>query len=140
MRIQTGWISPLTIVQAYLYFNQKDPIINGAIMQSGSIEIILSREQSGELNPVKNWLALARALNCSSSTAPSNSTSHLSNIRTLACMKRISATKLRTAISRENLVFGPNIDNKTLYADTLARLDTGKFAQVPVLVGSESVL
>lgn len=106
-------------------------------MQSGSIEVILSREQAGELNPIKNWMALAKALNCSSSSGSTNSTSHLTNLRILSCMKRVPATKLRTAISKANLVFGPNIDNKTFYADTLVRLDSGKFANVPVLVGSK---
>ncbi|TGZ79444.1 alpha/beta-hydrolase [Ascodesmis nigricans] len=113
-------------VDSYLYTHTRDPIIRGAILQSGTINIATDA-LLGEVTPGATFDALATALGCTSTTS----------VGKLACVRLAPASRLVTLINTTpNLTFTPVADNGTVFSDISRRLSSGDFARVPVLVGS----
>lgn len=109
-------------VDSYLYAYPKDPIIRGAISQSGVLTVSTNRYgPRGE-----NWATLSRVLNCPAPGTPEN----------LACLRGKPALDIRDAAFKNNITFSPAADNGTIFSDTTARLEKGQFARIPVMVGS----
>ncbi|KAF8242498.1 alpha/beta-hydrolase [Wilcoxina mikolae CBS 423.85] len=107
---------------SYLFSNQDDPIIAGAIMQSGT-----GITPQGTQNDTK-WNLLSTLLSCKNLTTTPQSQ--------LTCMRSLPATLIRDTVVQNNLTFLPTADNTTVYTDTEARLRSGRFARIPVLIGS----
>jgi len=112
-------------VDAYHYFSARDPIVRAAILQSGTINVVLDRILTNE-TATSQWEKLSASLNC---TKPSDAA-------TLACVRGVNATVLRSAIGKGQLVFAPTPDNGTIFSDTPARMEAGRFARIPILIGS----
>lgn len=109
-------------VDSYLYAYPKDPIIRGAISQSGVLTVSTNRYgPRGE-----NWAVLSRALGCPEPGSPEN----------LSCLRGKPALEIRDAAFKHNVTFSPAADNGTIFSDTTARLERGQFARIPVLIGS----
>lgn len=54
----------------------------------------------------------------------------------LDCLREVPATDLQAFITEENLQFPPDEDNITHTNDALPNIISGKFAQVPILIGT----
>ncbi|KAH9224015.1 Alpha/Beta hydrolase protein [Leptodontidium sp. 2 PMI_412] len=106
-------------VDFYSFAWTHDPIVNGFIAQSG-IAIAGSANDSAA-----NWLAAATLLGCN---PLSNSTTVLS------CMRSRNQTSILKAISALP-VFGPAVDNTTVYPNNLERALAGKLIRKPFLIG-----
>ncbi|KAI5845481.1 Alpha/Beta hydrolase protein [Tricharina praecox] len=115
-------------IDAYLYFAKNDPIIRGAILQSGAITIPSgSGGEPSRFGPrTMNWNNLSAAVNCPISPAATN----------LECIRKLPAATLFNATARYNISFAPVADNGTIFSDTAHRLQRGNFARVSVLIGS----
>ncbi|TGZ76721.1 alpha/beta-hydrolase [Ascodesmis nigricans] len=107
---------------SYLYAYASDPIIHGAIMQSGQLAMASSGLTT--TTPGESWDALATAVSC-----PTGSSG-------LSCMRSIPASTLRDTMDTLNLTFSPIADGGTIFSNTEERLSAGQFARVPVLLGS----
>nr|XP_023907898.1 cholinesterase-like [Quercus suber] len=121
-------------VEYYNYAWTEDPIIAGSIAQSGSA-FGLDDNNSPELQAAK-WNNLTKTLGCGDS-----STQSASNI--LTCMRdpaKVSMQALlnNTAAPRGQTlsVFGPTIDNKTVFANYTQQSLAGKFIHKPILAGN----
>jgi carboxylesterase type B len=58
--------------------------------------------------------------------------------RTLTCLKRTPATKLKTIIETNKLSFNPTTDNYTLVSKPYLKRHEGKVASIPILIGSNA--
>jgi cholinesterase len=106
-----------------------DPIINAAILQSGSSNLLLSPA----LN-TSNWFAVSEGLGCGDVEKGQS---------TVDCVRRKSSddivkamAALGSASGGLEIAFGPVADNKTVFADSLARGRAGEFIHVPILAGN----
>ena len=107
-----------------------DPIINAAILQSGSSDLLLSPT----LN-TSNWFAVSKSLGCG---GVDNGES------TVACVRGKSSEDVVKAMAALGgggggglqIAFGPVADNKTVFADGQARGRAGNFIHVPILSGN----
>ncbi|KAI6796835.1 cholinesterase [Hortaea werneckii] len=121
-------------VDYYNYAYTKDPIIAGSIGQSGTAISFGNKLPS---TAADNWFEVAERVGCNSSD----------NAQVLKCMRsdKVSMTDLITA---ENAglsgleavlgVFGPTIDNKTVFSDYTALAQEGRFIRKPYMTGSNS--
>lgn len=50
-------------------------------------------------------------------------------------MQAIPAPVLRSTVEQNNLTFGPSIDNNTIFSDGAQRLQQGRFARIPIMLG-----
>lgn len=103
-----------------------DPIIHGAVLQSGSIAIANDGLLGGNQTADGRWAAFSAANNCPAEPVDES----------LACLRKVPAATLRSSITKGGFSFSPSRDNKTIFADTPARLARGEFARVPILIGS----
>jgi carboxylesterase type B len=115
-----------SITDAYLYSSAQDPIIKGAIMQSGTA--FLTDQGVLGFPAGAAWQNLTQLLNC---TTPSSSPTE-----ELACARAVPAAELNTIVNDAKLPFTPIADNGTIFADRRSRLSSGDFARIPILVGS----
>lgn len=108
----------------YLYYAKDDPIIAGAIMQSGTVSLT----DIGVLGlPFgESWGNLTRLVDCGNQSAAQE----------LECMRQVPAKYLRDTMSANNLTFTPAQDNGTVFSNYLSLLESGSRAKVPLLVGS----
>lgn len=105
--------------------NQRDPIIRGAILQSGTINIATD-SLLGDVVPGETFKKLATFLGCTSTT----------DLGQLSCVRTKPAQQIVDIVNDKNLTFTPVADNGTVFSDTNRRLAAGEFARVPILVGS----
>lgn len=86
----------------------------------------MARDVTPSAGSGATWTALSAALNCTASSAAT----------TLRCLRAVPAPRLRSAVTEGNLMFGPATDNGTIFSDQPARLESGNFVRVSVLVGT----
>jgi carboxylesterase type B len=109
-------------VDTYSYIWIDDPIINGIIAESGTSLTAMNLAQKPN-TAEKHWFKFTNLLGCGGAEA---------GLSTIDCMRKIPATKIMETIqiATGNVLVGPFqpvIDNKTLFSDTRARADAGKF-------------
>ncbi|TFK68472.1 carboxylesterase [Pluteus cervinus] len=101
----------------YLSAYPRDPIIRGAIMQSGdTAQPMWPENQQIEL--------IAKNLTCPTGNG------------LLDCLRRKSGTDLREALLSTGAQFQPVTDNITIWKDYVAQTTAGHTARVPLLVGT----
>nr|POE82248.1 para-nitrobenzyl esterase [Quercus suber] len=121
-------------VEYYNYAWTKDPIIAGSIAQSGSA-FGLHDNNTPEQQAAK-WNNLTQTLGCGDSTTQSSED-------VLACMRNPDKVSMQALLNKTAAptgqilaVFGPTIDNKTVFANYTQQSIEGKFIQKPILAGS----
>jgi cholinesterase len=115
----------------YLYAFEKDPIISGSILQSGSLTLASSQPLT---KPGKTpWYEISQKLGCGGPEA---------GLNTLQCMRYRPWKDIIKAINTglggvvlEN-GFGPVVDHQIGFDDYPARAAQGRFAKVPIIVGN----
>jgi len=113
-------------VDAYLYAYASNPIIRGAIAQSGDVSIATSGGLGNTTDPAATWGALATAVGCPAT-----------GLLSLPCVRTKPATALRDALfANPTLAFIPWVDEGTIFSNTPQRLASGQFARIPFLGGS----
>ena len=128
-------------VDFYDFAFYKDPIISGVIPMSGSVNSFGRRLSN---TSEAGWSETAKALACGSAKTEAEIT---------ACMRKANPTDLLTASLKATKVvaaeldklgklyagitglFGPTIDNKTVFANYTERVAAGKISKVPTIVG-----
>ncbi|KAK7984374.1 hypothetical protein PG989_011776 [Apiospora arundinis] len=101
------------LVTSYVYANGEDPIITGAIANSGSIG------------------GLAEIAGCGGLKADEE----------LACMQEVPALRLQSILQSgdEGIpMFGAVVDNTTVFSNSTERLERGLVAKVPLMTGTTS--
>ncbi|KAF1807813.1 alpha/beta-hydrolase [Eremomyces bilateralis CBS 781.70] len=122
-------------VDYYAYAWTKDPIVNGLIASSGTAMMTgpFSLTRPGDSND--GWYKLSASLGCGGAEAGE---------RTIACAQTKSMKEIQAAIpipsgtgvSMITGMFGPMVDNQTIFSDYYERAKAGNFIQRPMLVGS----
>lgn len=88
---------------------------------------IMQSEASGVRGNVKAWPRLVQDVGCTNTTEE------------LKCLREVPALKIKEAIEKRNLVFGPVPDGgKTMEQDVRASITSGKAAKVPIIIGTNS--
>ncbi len=99
-----------------------EPLFRAAILESGTVS--LANLLRLGVNGTKNWLTLAKSLNCSETTS------------NLACVRAAPATTIKSIIEHAALSFQPVVDNVTLVASGSAARVSHKIANVSILTGT----
>jgi cholinesterase len=116
-------------VDFYSYAYTKDPIIHGFIPQSGTAGSVARSTTSNVTNTaITNWSNLSQKLGC-------GAVSENDITKTLACMraKPLEAVLNATVPASQATAvgtWGPKIDDKIVFADTIARGTRGDFIKV----------
>ncbi|CCX15899.1 Similar to Cholinesterase; acc. no. O62760 [Pyronema omphalodes CBS 100304] len=117
-------------VSSYAYAYPDDPKVAGLIMQSGTAEIL------GDPGP-EEFLRVSKAVGCDDKD----------DSKRVKCFKKVDAKTIQGAISNRTLNWYawpnggmPGVDNKTVFTmeEFITRGFVGRFAKVPVLVGSNN--
>lgn len=127
-------------VDFYDFAFYRDPIIAGVVPMSGSVNAFGRRyENTSEAG----WSETAKLLNCSTNT----------EVETATCMQKADAQTLLDASSKASKVvgsqldtagqlyvgitslFGPTIDNKTVFDNYTDRVTAGQLSKVPAILG-----
>ncbi|KAI7186839.1 hypothetical protein KC324_g7053, partial [Hortaea werneckii] len=121
-------------VDYYNYAYTKDPIIAGSIGESGTATSFGNKLPS---TAAKNWFEVAERVGCNSSD----------KAQVLKCMRsdKVSMADLITAENKglsglEAVLglFGPTIDNKTVFSNYTELAQEGRFIRKPYITGSNS--
>lgn len=115
-----GAASVDTLVTTY----PKNPPFRAAIMQSGQTTLYTNTAN----NAPRSWLALAAALNCTTSHPQSN----------LTCIRSFPASVIKSTIEHLALPFTPVSDNTTNLRYPAAARVNGSVAPVPILTGNNA--
>ncbi|KAH8667920.1 Alpha/Beta hydrolase protein [Tricladium varicosporioides] len=110
-------------VDSYAYSWAFDPIVSGFLMESGAAGF-------GEALPpnnAKGWYDVSANLGCGTTVTTTNS-------EILSCLQNKDIGELLGAIGSSS--FGPSADNITGFPDYPALSKAGKFAQLPIVTGS----
>ncbi|KAF2396625.1 Carboxylesterase [Trichodelitschia bisporula] len=99
------------------------PPFHAAILQSGQISV--KRRNTNPAQAFENWALLSAAVGCMGN-------------RTLTCMERVSAGKLKMVGETNNLNFNPVTDGVTLVNNPASRRIAGQIPRIPVLIGSNA--
>ncbi|KAK4504529.1 hypothetical protein PRZ48_005445 [Zasmidium cellare] len=125
----------------YTYIWLDDPIIAGAIMESGSAS---GPTGSGSgvgganlppSNQTAKWYELSRRVGCGDNTTQSAQA-------VIGCMRNSSNVTMEALLANTptgapfHSVFGPTIDDKTVFENYTARVEAGNLIKKPVLVGN----
>ncbi|KAK8122704.1 Alpha/Beta hydrolase protein [Apiospora sp. TS-2023a] len=117
------------LVASYVYANGEDPIITGAIANSGSVGIGPGGDDESDIN---RFSQLAEIAGCGGGLEPEEE---------LACMQEIPAVRLQAILQsrREDVpTFRPVVDNTTVFSNYTERLEQGLVAKVPLITGTTS--
>ncbi|KAK8072738.1 hypothetical protein PG996_006086 [Apiospora saccharicola] len=117
------------LVTSYVYANGEDPIITGAIANSGSVGIGPSGDDESDID---KFSQLAEIAGCGGGLEPEEE---------LACMQEIPALRLQAILQsrREDVpTFRPVVDNATVFSNYTERLEQGLVAKVPLITGTTS--
>ncbi|KAK7961922.1 Alpha/Beta hydrolase protein [Apiospora aurea] len=117
------------LTASYVYANGEDPIIAGAIANSGTVGIGPgSDDDSGSVN---KFSQLADIVGCGGLDAEEE----------LECMQGIPAQTLQSVLQsgREDVPsFGAVVDNVTTFSNYTERLEKGLVAKIPLITGTTS--
>ncbi|KAM0545802.1 hypothetical protein ACHAPJ_011128 [Fusarium lateritium] len=127
-------------VDFYDFAFYKDPIIAGVVPMSGSVNTFGRRfDNTSEAG----WIETAKLLNCNTK----------SEAETATCMEKVDAKALLNASLKASKIigsqldktgqlytgitglFGPTIDNKTVFANYTKRVTAGQLSKVPAILG-----
>ena len=111
------------------YAKQSVPPFRAAILESGQLTY-RGAPDVGKPYPdsIRAWETLVAGLNCT--CADGNAAQELS------CVAAAPASTIKTILEHDMLFFWPSYDNRTLYADIVARRKMGDIARVPILSGT----
>ncbi|KAK8131926.1 hypothetical protein PG999_000099 [Apiospora kogelbergensis] len=115
------------LVTSYVYANGEDPIITGAIANSGAVG---GRLQGG--SATNKFSQLAELAGCGGG---------LKADEELACMQEVPALRLQSILQSggdEIPMFGAVVDNTTVFSNYTERLERGLVAKVPLITGTTS--
>ncbi|KAK7914982.1 carboxylesterase [Apiospora marii] len=118
------------LVTSYVYANGEDPIITGAIANSGTVGVGPGGDD--DESGVNKFSRLAELAGCGGG---------LEAEEELACMQEIPALRLQAILQsrREEVpMFGAVVDNTTVFANYTERLERGLVAKVPLITGTTS--
>ncbi|KAK8016668.1 triacylglycerol lipase V precursor [Apiospora rasikravindrae] len=118
------------LTTSYVYANGEDPIIAGAIANSGTVGVGPSSDDDG--SSVNKFSQLAEIVGCGGG---------LDAEAELACMQEVPAQTLQAILQsgREEVPrFGVVVDNTTVFANYTERLEKGLVAKVPLITGTTS--
>jgi cholinesterase len=113
----------------YSYAWHEDPIINGAIAESGTVASFANPQPP---NNLQWWTEAAKKLKCPSEPI----TESVKCIRTKNTEELLEATKVENPLLAVLGHFGPNVDNKLVFGDYAERAKAGKFIQKPYMAGN----
>ncbi|KAF2162727.1 hypothetical protein M409DRAFT_31813, partial [Zasmidium cellare ATCC 36951] len=118
----------------YTYIWLDDPIIQGAIMQSGSASA--NGTNSPAATQAARWYDVARAVGCGDNTTHSTEAvvDCMRNSRNVTTEKLLASTTPSSVPFKA--AFGPTVDEKTVFSNYSQRVQAGKLMKTPVLVGS----
>jgi len=97
------------------------PPFHAGILQSGQVSI----RRAAVSNAGSSWATLAHEAGCTGN-------------RTLTCLRRAPANKIKSIIEANSLSFGPITDNVTLVSSPLERRRKGQIANIPIMTGSDA--
>ncbi|KAF8960251.1 Alpha/Beta hydrolase protein [Flammula alnicola] len=116
-------------VDAYVYSHANGGRVKGVIMESGTLDLVLSvpiaKIGTNQAN-VNVWQTVAKAVGCG--TDPTDAQ--------LACMRAVDANVLETAVLNTGTTFDVIVDDVTIFSDTRQRAIAGNFLHVPMLTGT----
>ncbi|KAI9708565.1 MAG: hypothetical protein M1828_002702 [Chrysothrix sp. TS-e1954] len=121
-------------VDLYTYAWTSDPIISGAIAQSGTANSFGNKLPA---TAAEHWYQVSSKLGCGDNTTSDAST-------VLSCMRSSNTTMsdlLAAEAAGSGLAsvlgnFGPTVDNATVFADYSARALNGDFIKIPTIYGN----
>jgi carboxylesterase type B len=121
-------------IDLYNYAYVNDPIIKGTILQSGNVNSYVIRQPADAANA---WYTATTQLGCGNETTSTAAA-------VLACMRSSSTSWQdieRVANPKKGLasllgVYGPTIDDKTVFSNYRALSTAGNFTNVPALIGN----
>ncbi|KAF2666680.1 alpha/beta-hydrolase [Microthyrium microscopicum] len=116
-------------IYSYAWADEKDPIVNGFIAESGS-----APQNTGWLPRPKSWFELSSRLGCGGEEKGKQTVDCMRGKSLQDVMAGVGTNgKTRRDISR---AFTPVVDGKRYFADYDKRSAEGKFIQKPMLTGS----
>ncbi|KAJ6082854.1 hypothetical protein N7467_006989 [Penicillium canescens] len=106
-------------VDIYSYAYPDNQLVSAFALHSGTAPLLITQPDH------KNWNDLSTAVGCGSGA------------KSLACMRRVPATKIVEARTQGNYNYNfyPIVDNRTVFSDYAARARKGKVALLPTLAG-----
>lgn len=103
-------------------FTNETAPFRAAIMESGQVSYTIGSSNSSDNEA--SFQSLAQKLNCTGDA--------------LTCVRAANATVIQNIIEVNSLEFPPVIDNYTYVADRAQVRESGNFAQVPTLIGTNA--
>lgn len=119
-------------IDYYTYAWTAEPIINGAIMESGVIGF--GGQSTNASSAASSWFTVSQNLGCGNSSSDQNAV--LACMRTKSYTDIINAFPITPASTSALGIFNPTIDNITVFADYASRAAAGNFIKVPLLIGN----
>lgn len=108
-----------------LAYYDNDPIVNGFIQESGNA---IQLPPMSALDASQSWFKVTTYLGCG------NTTSVQSTV--VDCMRGKSTNEILQALSATSATFGPTVDGKTAFSDSVQRAADGKLIHKPILIGN----
>jgi cholinesterase len=116
-------------IDFYSYAYTQDPIISGAIIESGSVTSFADPQPASN---VESWNKAAQQLGCLTSTTKAS----VKCMRSKSMEEILKVTKISNPLQAVLGVFGPTVDNKVVFGNYDARSKEGKFIQKPYMIGN----
>jgi cholinesterase len=116
-------------IDFYTYAYIQDPIISGAIIESGSVSSFADPQPA---NNLENWNKASQQLGCHTRTIKES----VNCMRGKSMEDILKVTKVSNPLQAVLGIFGPTVDHKVVFGDYEARSKEGKFIQKPYLIGN----
>lgn len=117
-----GQSAGANIIDMYLYAFHTDPIIAGAILETGTV---FSKSVVNQTSIAAFWAESASEVNCTGTDS-----------ELYACMKSIPWQDLLATTPTQGFNFWPTIDETLVFSNYTTQSLAGKVAKVPILVGN----
>lgn len=121
-------------VDYYTYAWTSDPIVAGFIAESGNV--YSPGAQADQSTSASRWHNVTATLGCGDAT--SNPNTVLSCMRSKDWQEIQDAIPVSTGIAGTTGLFGPTIDNITVFSDYVTRSAAGNFIKRPLFLGSNN--
>lgn len=117
-------------VDGYVHAFADDPIVSGVIADSGNALLIDTVTDVGADS--SQFSKIARHFGCT-----------VDPVEELQCMQQVSEEDLKAYIqegsaAKDNVSFGLIVDNATIFSNYSHRIQSGKYAKVPLLIGTNT--
>lgn len=121
-------------VDFYAYAWTSDPIVAGFISESGTV--YSPSAQTDEATSASRWYNVTSTLGCGD--ANSDPDTLLTCMRSKDWREIQDSIPVSTGIASVTGLFGPTIDNITVFGDYVTRSNAGNFIQRPLFLGSNN--